>query len=166
MLKRTNRLVHWMVAKTGARIGFAGTLAIAGTHLKVYPDDVFIVSYPRSGNTWMRFLVGELVFQKEIDFHNLRELIPDIYIYGCTHSFLESLNRPRYIKSHEPYDPRYPKVIYLVRDPRDVAISYYNWLLKFKKITIDITASPELLYIALIMKSSIITAFPENIIDV
>jgi hypothetical protein len=132
-LNRTNHAGHRMAAKIAARIGFGGTLGIAGAHLKVYPDDVFIVSYPRSGNTWMRFLVGELVFQREMDFHNVQELVPDIYVSGCTHSYLESLKRPRYIKSHEPYDARYPKVIYLVRDPRDVAISHYYWMLKNKR---------------------------------
>lgn len=111
----------------------AGLKRNAGAYLKVYPDDVFIVSYPRSGNTWMRFLIGGMVFQKDINFRNMEHYVPDIY--RCTHSHLRSLGRPRYLKSHEPYDARYPKVIYLVRDPRDVAISYYEWLLKFRKTT-------------------------------
>ena len=106
----------------------------AGPYLKVFPDDVFIVSYPRSGNTWVRFLIGSMVYQADVDFNNLVTIIPDIY--RCTNRFLESLERPRYLKSHEPYDGRYPKVIYLVRDPRDVAISYYYWLLKFRKTEI------------------------------
>jgi hypothetical protein len=31
------------------------------------------------------------------------------------------------IKSHEYFDPRYRKVIHIVRDPRDVALSYYHY---------------------------------------
>ncbi len=38
--------------------------------------------------------------------------------------------------------------------------------LAIPRITIDITASPELLNIAFIIKSNIITTLPENIIDV
>ena len=36
------------------------------------------------------------------------------------------------IKSHEPFDARYPKTIYIARDPRDVAISYYHYLVHFR----------------------------------
>jgi hypothetical protein len=31
------------------------------------------------------------------------------------------------MKSHESYTPTYPRVVYLVRDGRDVAVSYYNF---------------------------------------
>jgi len=104
----------------------------AGPYLKVFEDDVFIVSYPRSGNTWMRFLLGAMIYDQDVDFENMEAFVPDIY--RCTNRFMESLERPRYIKSHEPFDKRYPKAIYLVRDPRDVAISYFRWLQKFRKI--------------------------------
>ena len=33
----------------------------AARGLTVYPDDTFLVSYPRSGNTWTRFLVCNLI---------------------------------------------------------------------------------------------------------
>ena len=33
----------------------------AGRGLTVYPDDTFLVSFPRSGNTWTRFLVCNLI---------------------------------------------------------------------------------------------------------
>lgn len=102
----------------------------AGRFLKVFPDDVFIVSYPRSGNTWIRFLIGSIVYKQDINFDNMEQYVPDIY--RGTNQFLESLQHPRILKSHEPYDERYPKVIYLIRDPRDVAISYFRWLQKFR----------------------------------
>jgi len=37
---------------------------------------------------------------------------------------------PRILKSHECFDPRYPRVVYIVRDPRDVAVSFYFYNLK------------------------------------
>lgn len=107
-------------------------LTPAGNRLRVRPDDTFLVSYPRSGNTWLRFLLGEALFGQEVTFANMETLVPDMYRVSRAH--LARLPRPRLIKSHEPYDSRYPRVIYLLRDPRDVAISYYYWLLKFRRL--------------------------------
>ena len=33
----------------------------AARGLTVYPNDVYIVFYPRSGNNWLRFLIGNLI---------------------------------------------------------------------------------------------------------
>lgn len=35
--------------------------------------------------------------------------------------------RPRVLKTHFPRDPRYRRIIHLVRDPRDVIISYFHY---------------------------------------
>ncbi len=45
--------------------------------------------------------------------------------------------RPRIIKSHECFDPRYPRVVYIVRDPRDVVVSQYHYHRKLRKIADD-----------------------------
>jgi len=104
-----------------------------GRSAAVRPDDVFIVSYPRSGNTWMRFLVGNLVYPEEpITFSNLEQKVPDIY--QNSEWFLTRMPDPRVLKSHEVLDPRYGAVIYLVRDPREVCVSYYHYHLKYRKI--------------------------------
>lgn len=99
----------------------------------VYPDDMFLVSYPKSGNTWMRFLVGNLVFPNDpIRFSNVERRIPSIY--GMADQRLRIVPRPRYLKSHEPFHPEYQNVIYIVRDPRDVAVSYFHFAQKVKAI--------------------------------
>jgi hypothetical protein len=104
-----------------------------GRMVKVFPDDVFIVSYPKSGNTWTRFLVGNMLHQSgPVDFSNIEEKIPDIYVNS--NSALLDVQRPRTLKSHECFDPRYRKVVYIVRDPRDVAVSYYHHLIKVGKV--------------------------------
>jgi hypothetical protein len=38
--------------------------------------------------------------------------------------------RPRVIRDHGPFNPQYKNVIYIVRDPRDVVVSAYNFVLK------------------------------------
>jgi hypothetical protein len=101
---------------------------IAGRRLTVYPDDVFIVSYPKSGNTWTRFLIGNLVHHEPVTFANVETLVPSIYVHPDR--VLRRL--PRILKSHECFDPRYRKVIYIARDPRDVAVSYYHHCIKMR----------------------------------
>ncbi len=98
----------------------------AGRGLTVFPDDVFIVSYLRSGSTWARFLFGNLVQDEPITFANVNRLVP--LIYDHPDHVLRRL--PRVIKSHECFDPRYPRVIHIVRDPRDVALSLYFFYIK------------------------------------
>ena len=100
-----------------------------GRNFKVFPDDRFLVSYPRSGNTWTRFLIANLLFSdRDINFLNIDYLIPDVL--NLTRRELNRVPRPRLIKSHEYFDPRYKKIIYIVRDPRDVAVSHYFFQLK------------------------------------
>lgn len=103
----------------------------ARNNLTVFDDDVFLVSYPRSGNTWARFLLGNLVYEEPITWDNIDYKIPGIYRVSNTE--LLKCQRPRILKSHHSYDPRYPKVIYLVRDVRDVCISYYYFRMKYLK---------------------------------
>jgi Sulfotransferase domain len=99
----------------------------AGRSLTVFPDDTFIVSYFRSGSTWSRFLLGNLIHQDEaVTFTNMERLVP--IIYNQPDRVLRRL--PRVLKSHECFDPRYPRVIYIVRDPRDVAVSFYFYNIK------------------------------------
>jgi hypothetical protein len=38
------------------------------------------------------------------------------------------------LKSHEAFIPRYPREIYIVRDPRDVAVSFYHHNIKWRNI--------------------------------
>jgi len=113
----------------GTKLAFG--LHRPGRNLVVWPDDVFIVSYPKSGNTWTRFLIGNLIHpQSPADFSNINLIIPDPE--GLSKRQLARMPRPRYIKSHQYFDPRYPKVIYVVRDPRDVALSQYHFHRKRK----------------------------------
>lgn len=101
----------------------------AGRRMTVYPDDLFITSYPRSGNTWTRFLIGNLIYQdKPVTFANVETRIPSIYMFPD-----RKLRRlPRIFKSHDCFDPRYRNVIYIVRDPRDVTVSAYHYSIKVR----------------------------------
>lgn len=91
---------------------------------EIFDDDIFLVSYPRSGNTWLRYLLTNLRFPNaswdvKSLYYSFPEVGGDIDITGVP--------RPRWIKSHMQYNEKYKKVIYLYRDGRDVAVSFYNW---------------------------------------
>jgi hypothetical protein len=101
-----------------------------------YDDDVWIVSYPKSGNTWTRFLLANVVARDEtVDWSNIERLVPDIYLNRDAQ--LRDLPRPRYFKSHEPYHPNYRRVVFIVRDPRDVAVSYFHFVRKANMLPLD-----------------------------
>jgi hypothetical protein len=96
-----------------------------GRDVEVLADDVFVVSYPKSGNSWVRFLIANLMASgRPVDFSSVQQIVPGIDWLSANE--LRRLARPRLLKSHEYFDPRYGKLLYLVRDPRDVVVSYYH----------------------------------------
>jgi hypothetical protein len=100
-----------------------------GMLLKVRPDDTFLVSYPKSGNTWMRFLIANLLQQNPpVGLLEADCLIPSVD--GKSKKFFDDMKSPRVIKSHFSFIPAYRSVIYVVRDPRDVVISQYHYQIK------------------------------------
>lgn len=107
----------------------------AGRNISIEPDDIVLASYPKSGNTWMRFLVANLITEEPVTFENIENIIPDIYVWDDAR--FKNMERPRILKSHEYFDPRYGKTIYIVRDPRDVVVSYYHHHIKFNLIRPD-----------------------------
>jgi len=73
------------------------------------------VSYPKSGRTWIRFILSRLDFEHSIQFHHDRFEFND----GSrpAHDFDLSARLKCYAKVE--------KLIYLERDPRDVMVSLY-----------------------------------------
>ena len=104
-----------------------------GRELIILPDDTFLVSYPKSGNTWTRVLIANLLSpEKPADFRSINRLVPDPSSETKRH--FTNMPRPRVIKNHFVFDPRYPRVMYIVRDPRDVVISEYHYQRKTRNI--------------------------------
>lgn len=92
---------------------------------QISDEDTFIVSYPKSGNSWVRFILANMLSpSKEITLKNIEEYVPDI------HKSRERINKmasPRFIKTHFPVYDCFPRFVYITRDVRDVMVSYYHY---------------------------------------
>jgi estrone sulfotransferase len=92
---------------------------------EIRSDDVFLCSYPKSGNTWLRFILAHLYSTRsDITPRNVDELVPDVYMANEKANAAAS---PRLLKTHHPLFADYPKAIYVLRDVRDVMLSYYHY---------------------------------------
>ncbi len=122
VLRQATELVSWKLFDGGLR-----------------HDDILLVSYPKSGTTWMHFLVAHAVLGPRLglsgdwlNFRNYEQYVFDLTPY-TPHDALplrqfRHAPRPRLFLSHSPYDPRLTQgnVLYILRDPRDVLVSYYH----------------------------------------
>ncbi|MFB0612090.1 sulfotransferase domain-containing protein [Aurantiacibacter poecillastricola] len=102
--------------------------------MQVRSDDCFLFSYPRSGNTWLRHIMLALAYDTvPKDFEDLENLMPAIDTLEFPARLKRMPAERRFFKSHLPYSPYFleGKIVYVVRDGRDVMISYYDF---FKKI--------------------------------
>jgi Sulfotransferase domain len=96
-------------------------------------DDLYLVSFPKSGSTWLAFMLGNVnLLMSGIDrrttFFGLHDAIPDIHISRDIPPSTRSFPGFRMIKCHSSYNPEYHKVILLVRNPLEVMASYYKYM--------------------------------------
>ncbi|MGB3811223.1 MAG: sulfotransferase domain-containing protein [Parvibaculum sp.] len=104
---------------------------------KASRKDAFICSYPKSGNTWLRFLIANLLHPGgDVSFSTINQLVPDIYSLNV--GKMAQLPTPRILKSHEAFRPDYRRVLYICRDPRDVLLSYYHFSRRERTIDDDL----------------------------
>ncbi len=88
-------------------------------------DDRYIYSYPRSGSTWLRTILANIVDPAtETDPERRLALIPGVTVRNAWR--ISRLESPRLLKSHGRYMGPVPRAVYLVRDGRDVLVSLYH----------------------------------------
>ncbi|MGH8119616.1 MAG: sulfotransferase domain-containing protein [Gammaproteobacteria bacterium] len=112
-------------------------------------SDIYLVSYPKSGNTWMRYLLAYAIWP-DIHTPTLEDMAGLIPSYGLEYDNKLMLNpespcnklKHRIIKEHFPYNQvakRYVKnAIYLCRDGRDAIVSYWYFINQVRGTNIPI----------------------------
>jgi hypothetical protein len=91
---------------------------------------VFLVGHPKSGNTWLAYMLAIALFRdhaENVTLMNVRKYVP--YIHGNDHHIAKyrHLPDPRIFRNEYPnYRDLYPKILYLVRDPRAVLPSLWH----------------------------------------
>ena len=93
-------------------------------------NNIYLVEYPKSGITFLSHLLGnielELINSSEVvTYFNNHMYIPDIH--QMRGSVLNYSFKRSFIKSHFEYNSNYFFVIYLIRNPIDTLVSYYNF---------------------------------------
>ena len=92
----------------------------------------WIASYPKSGNTWVRFMLLNLLYGPQDSTEKLDALIPDIHKLTGPEIRLPA-NARVLIKTHFQLSPSMPLFnhsggfIYVVRNPMDVMMSNLNY---------------------------------------
>ena len=121
-IKRTG--VQWMEERIESRVrrhlGLAPITEIAD-------DDIFIVSYPKSGSTWFRDLLTGIVYGLDTTcspYAFADDLVPDVHAAR----YYKRYQNPTFFKSHHLPKPEYKHVVYILRDGRDAMGSYYHYL--------------------------------------
>ncbi|MBU3019371.1 sulfotransferase domain-containing protein [Paraglaciecola agarilytica] len=98
---------------------------------------IWIASYPKSGNTYTRFVFANLINiqakeYSNVDFYNLGKIMPEDGKNKLDEHWKYNEILPKLVKTHRLYsEVEYGyenRSIYIVRDPRDVMLSYYHYV--------------------------------------
>lgn len=95
--------------------------------LRKSSGDQFIAAFPRSGSTWLRTILVNILFTEansNPDVFNIK--IPGVSIRGALR--INTMPPPRIIMTHSICRKEISRAVYLVRDGRDALVSFYHYL--------------------------------------
>lgn len=93
-------------------------------------DDIFIVTFPKAGTTWMQMILYQMLTDGSMDFKHIYEVSPWLTnqsINGTDTEKINALKSPRIIKSHDVYSKFDPgsknKFVFVYRNGLDSVVS-------------------------------------------
>ncbi|XP_003746503.1 sulfotransferase 1C2 [Galendromus occidentalis] len=96
---------------------------------KPTPDDVFIVTYPKCGTTWLQEICYLIYNDGNPPENQLKRLIDTPFLEMIGPECIAQMKKPGAVKSHLPFDrmPYSPhaKYIYAIRNPKDCVVSFF-----------------------------------------
>ncbi|MBE9061354.1 sulfotransferase domain-containing protein [cf. Phormidesmis sp. LEGE 11477] len=132
-IQMIENLTQWLSSVHSVNC-YAGDPELQKHHLA----DIFVISHPKSGRTWLRVMLQKylsLVLNEEFDssgdISDLSKKLDKIPYIGLAHDFSSITNhkkRVRYRADNLPTQKgiyKNKKIVLLVRDLRDVMVSYY-----------------------------------------
>lgn len=90
--------------------------------------DIFVAGYPKSGNTWFQNLITGVLYGADPFYAPdtlVQYAVPDVQ---QIHPYYKRFQDPMFFKTHYLPQPEYRRVVYLLRDGRDVMVSYLHHL--------------------------------------
>ncbi|KAG0445409.1 hypothetical protein HPB47_015693 [Ixodes persulcatus] len=93
------------------------------------PNDLFIVSYPKCGTTWLQYLVYN-IFTEGVPPKDMEEFLArSVFLEYTGAQSVEKMCRPGSIKTHFPFSrhkySKQAKYLYIARNPYDCCVSFY-----------------------------------------
>lgn len=97
--------------------------------------DIVYNSYPKSGSTWLSYILVLLTGNKGASLHESSYWVENNWMYPRSETEVEAAPDPRVFESHMPYDmalggdpAQSPGIyVYIARNPKDVCVSYYHF---------------------------------------
>ena len=89
-------------------------------------EDVIVASYPKSGVTWFQNLIAGVVYGINVQYASFEFILEVVPV--LERPYYKRYQTPTFFKTHNRPRPAYRRVVYLVRDARDVMVSYYHFL--------------------------------------
>lgn len=98
-------------------------------------DDIILSAYPRSGSTWIRFLLCNVLSLEEwegkkVDFEVLNSTMIELGVNNLLEDWSYQ-TLPRIVKTHRPFHQVFNRAagsVGVLRDPRDIMVSYFHFL--------------------------------------
>jgi len=147
--KLSRRVLHWRMRGQSEAEILKAERKLRGVEQfdKLQKADIVVVSFGKSGRTWLRVMISHLfrVMYKLPEnallgfdnFHNLNGAVPKIFF---THdNYIKDFTGD--FSSKEPFYNK--RVVLLARDPRDVAVSqFFQWKFRIKPTKVAINNYP------------------------